>query len=134
MCPNPEQVHGCILVSPEGRYLLVQGRASGKWSFPKGHPLPDEPSLVCAQRELFEETGITAPFMFSKTLYLATGIYYLYNIRDEVFSETQDSDEVLQTNWFTANELRRMSVNVDVNTFLRRTKKNYMKTWRRSGF
>lgn len=134
MCPESEQVHGCILVSPERRYLLVQGRATGKWSFPKGHSLPDESSLDCAQRELFEETGIKAPFMSSKTLHLATGIYYVYNIRNEVFSETQDSEEVMQTNWFTANEIRKMSVNVDVNTFLRRNKKMYMKTWRRPGY
>jgi len=134
MCPDSEQVHGCILVSPQGRYLLVQGRATGKWSFPKGHSLPDESSQDCAQRELFEETGIEAPFMSSKTLYLATGIYYLYNTRNEPCSETQDSNEVVQINWFTPTQMRKMSVNVDVNTFLRRSKKNYIKTWRRTGF
>ena len=134
MCHESEKVHGCILVSPEGRYLLVQGRATGKWSFPKGHSLPDETSQECAQRELLEETGIQAPFMSSKTLHLAKGIYYLYNIRSEVVSNTQDVNEIIQINWFTPNELRKMSVNVDVNSFLRKSKKNYMNTWKRAGF
>ena len=134
MCHESEQVHGCILVSPQGRYLLVQGRATGKWSFPKGHSLPDESSLDCAQRELFEETGIKAPFMSSKTLYLATGVYYLYNTRNEPSPVTQDSDEVLKTNWFTLTQLYSMPVNLDVNTFIDKNKIYYLKAWRRPGF
>ena len=128
------KVHGCILQSPMGRYLLVQGRASGKWSFPKGHPLPDEPSLECAQRELLEETGVQAPFMHSKILHLATGIYYVYNVQFETVSETNDPREISHLGWFTEDEIRKMSVNVDVNTFLRKNTKNYLKAWRRPGF
>ena len=128
------QVHGCILQNPMGQYLVVQGRASGKWSFPKGHPLPEETSINCAQRELLEETGIRAPFMYSKILYLATGIYYLYTIRSEPCSIIQDVSEIVRIGWHTSNELEQMSVNVDVNTFLRKNKKDYLKTWRRPGF
>ena len=39
------------------RFLLVKQHLN--WSFPKGHIEAGEEPLVCAKRELFEETGIT---------------------------------------------------------------------------
>jgi 8-oxo-dGTP pyrophosphatase MutT (NUDIX family) len=39
-------------------YLLIRHRA-GHWGFPKGHADPGETPLETAQRELFEETGIS---------------------------------------------------------------------------
>jgi predicted NUDIX family NTP pyrophosphohydrolase len=40
-------------------------RDAGAWSLPKGEPSPDEDALVCARRELEEETGVvaTGPFL-----------------------------------------------------------------------
>jgi 8-oxo-dGTP pyrophosphatase MutT (NUDIX family) len=113
------QVYGCILVSPHKRYLLVQGRSSGKWSFPKGHPNEDETPLDCAKRELFEETGLCAPFMYSYSYQLATGVYFLYKTREESICETLDPDEIQGICWATLSEIKRMNVNIDVNTFLR---------------
>ena len=113
------QVYGCILVSPHKRYLLVQGRSSGKWSFPKGHPMDDEEPLECAKRELFEETGLIAPFMYTHSYQLTTGIYFMYKTRTEDICETLDTDEILSTQWVTIPEMKKMNVNIDVNTFLR---------------
>ena len=118
MIPN-NQVYGCILVSPYKRYLLVQGRSSGKWSFPKGHPMDDEEPLQCAKRELFEETGLIAPFMYTHSYQLTTGIYFMYKTRTEDICETLDTDEILSTQWVTIPEMKKMNVNIDVNTFLR---------------
>lgn len=39
--------------------LLVQHKEGGHWSFPKGHPLPEEGSQQTAERELREETGLS---------------------------------------------------------------------------
>lgn len=56
-----EQSYGIIpLVKNMNRWdvLLVQLHA-GHWGFPKGHPDPQETPLQTAQRELFEETGLS---------------------------------------------------------------------------
>jgi 8-oxo-dGTP pyrophosphatase MutT (NUDIX family) len=120
MFNNSDRVYGCILQSPDNTYLLVEGRQSGKWSFPKGHPNTNETPLDCAKRELLEETGLVAPFMYSKEYILATGIYYLYKTRMETGCSIQDCNEISNTKWVTSDEMRGMSVNIDVNTFLRK--------------
>ena len=40
------------------KYLLVYGKKSGKWGFPKGHQENNETVEDTAIRELYEETGI----------------------------------------------------------------------------
>lgn len=51
----------------EWHVLLVQLHA-GHWGFPKGHGNKDESPVVAAQRELFEETGLTVVrFLSDKT-------------------------------------------------------------------
>ena len=42
----------------EGKYAMVQGRHTGKWSFPKGHSNEGEKPVECMLREVAEETGI----------------------------------------------------------------------------
>jgi len=124
-----DKVYGCILQSPDNKYLLVEGRCSGKWSFPKGHPNTNELPIDCAKRELFEETGLNAPFMYTKEYILATGTYFLYKTRVEIDCDIQDSNEICSTKWVTPEEMRDMSVNVDVNTFLRKLRR-MNKLWR----
>jgi len=51
---------------PASRWLLLRGRRSGEWGFPKGHQDPGEDIVGTALRETAEETGlalvaITAP-------------------------------------------------------------------------
>jgi 8-oxo-dGTP pyrophosphatase MutT (NUDIX family) len=117
------QVYGCILVSPYKRFLLVQGHSSGKWSFPKGHPNKDELPLDCAKRELLEETGLRAPFMYYNSYQLATGFYYMYKTPEEYDCKTMDPDEIKNVSWFTISEIQKISVNIDVNTFLRQQRR-----------
>jgi len=118
MIPN-NQVYGCILVSPHKRYLLVQGRSTGKWSFPKGHPNLDENPLQCAKRELYEETGLRTPFMYSQSYQLTTGKYFMYKTSTENICRTLDPNEILNTQWASISEMKKMNVNIDVNAFLR---------------
>ena len=58
MYANPNLVYGTILVSPNNTVLLIKGRRTGKWSFPKGHSEQGETEIDCALRETYEETGI----------------------------------------------------------------------------
>lgn len=61
MTTRHEHSFGIIPLKKSGdawNILLVQLHA-GHWGFPKGHPNPGETPLETAQRELFEETGLT---------------------------------------------------------------------------
>ena len=52
-----------LLIHPGGP--VWKNRDLGAWSLPKGEPASDEDTLVCARRELEEETGVVAagPFL-----------------------------------------------------------------------
>lgn len=50
---------GALLLRPDGRVLLVEHKALGKWLFPGGHLEDEDETLMrAALRELAEETGI----------------------------------------------------------------------------
>lgn len=58
--PN-EECFGIIPVRHKGtewEVLLVKHN-KGHWSFPKGHPSPNETPFQIAERELLEETGLS---------------------------------------------------------------------------
>jgi 8-oxo-dGTP pyrophosphatase MutT (NUDIX family) len=117
------QVFGCVLEFQdinESRYLVVKGRKSGKYSFPKGHPNPNEDPYDCALRELMEETGLVPPRIPLRIHQLATGLYYHYRVAEELIGCPEDTEEVEDIQWFSAAELRRLPINVDVSTFLKR--------------
>lgn len=50
---------GIAIVDNKNRILCIQGKMTDKWSLPKGHQRhPYEKPITCAQRELYEETGL----------------------------------------------------------------------------
>lgn len=52
-------VYGAIIVNVHrAEWLMVKGRTSGRWSFPRGKADADETGEVCAVREVLEETGL----------------------------------------------------------------------------
>jgi 8-oxo-dGTP pyrophosphatase MutT (NUDIX family) len=114
------QVYGVIVESPNHKFLLVKGRKTQKWSFPKGHPYEDEDGVDCAEREALEETGLRFNLDPNRFLTLATGRYYMLFAKQELLSFTRDSREIMETGWFSHKDLQKMRVNIDVNTFLRR--------------
>lgn len=56
--PQPEGNAGCI-VKKEGHILVVKLRETGKWDIPAGKPLPHETAPETAQRETWEESGVS---------------------------------------------------------------------------
>lgn len=108
-------------MTPENRVLVVKGRHSGKWSFPKGHLESFENSLDCALRELTEETGVdltgVTPLACQK---LSVGRYFIFELEQEVVPSIQDTREVEEAAWLPIECLRQMDCNVDVNRFLDR--------------
>jgi mRNA-decapping enzyme subunit 2 len=123
--PPEDKVYGAICISPENRVLLVKGRTSGKWSFPKGHKERNEPSFHCAMRELFEETGIFVPndinsceLPYKK---FKVGGYYILDLESEVVPNPKDRREIADACWMSQEDIQQCieleTANVDVRQF-----------------
>jgi 8-oxo-dGTP pyrophosphatase MutT (NUDIX family) len=121
---HSRDVYGTIIVSPRERYLLVRGRATGKWSFPKGHKEFDEDPLTCAMRELYEETGIRLGGQRPTLgpIRLKAAYYFVFRPDREFQPVIYDTNEVTDVRWFTLQEIATLSGNIDVSDFLRRNK------------
>ena len=122
---NTEKVYGSICMSPLNTILLVRGRKSKKWSFPKGHKHRGETYIDCAVRETHEEAGIDLenilPVAYQR---LSVGEYYFYDLSEEVVPQINDSQEITEVRWMTIEEMRISPCNVDVNNFLSRLRRN----------
>lgn len=115
---NP--VYGVIIETMNKKLLVVKGRATGKWSFPKGHRMEGETGPTCAMRELYEETGLKYQVKPSQYTTLSTGYYYLVKTKDEKIPHPIDKREIVTSSWMTRDQLARVQTNIDVSTFLRR--------------
>ncbi len=111
------KVFGAICVNKKGEVLLVKGRQSNLWSFPKGHCKRNERDEDCARRELKEETGLTAPERYVSYHKLRGGEYFLYAFEDETTLEKKENWEVSDVRWWPLNALPKLDSNVDVSIF-----------------
>jgi len=100
-------------------YALVQGRHTGKWSFPKGHLQLGETGPECALREIAEETGLDEVDHKRSigTLFLHYGTYYLYECYGFDPLLPRDQKEIVHAKWMTLEEMRGVSLNADVSQF-----------------
>ena len=100
-------------------YALVQGRHTGKWSFPKGHLQHGETGPECALREIAEETGMDEVDHEQSigTLFLHYGTYYLYECSGFDPLLPRDQKEIVHAKWMTLEEMRGVSLNADVSQF-----------------
>jgi 8-oxo-dGTP pyrophosphatase MutT (NUDIX family) len=112
------EIYGAIIKSVNNRYALVQGRKSGKWSFPKGHANPGESPFDCVVREISEEIGVDRLPMPITSMPLQVGYYYLFNVNQEFELKPRDIGEVMNVGWFTKEEIASLQVNVDLNKFI----------------
>jgi 8-oxo-dGTP pyrophosphatase MutT (NUDIX family) len=111
---------GIIYCRSTSRYVLVQGRSSGKWSFPKGHKNGAEESpMDCVSREVGEEIGCDVLPSPSKAVPLHVGYYYLFEVDDEFELKPRDVNEVGSCGWFNVDELAKLNLNVDANKYYR---------------
>lgn len=120
-------VYGVILVSPDDCILVVQGRLSMKWSFPKGHGYSCETPLVAALRELKEETGIVIPETqnyvekrFKSNKSNSGGTYFVFNVDEKYTTRPEDTSEIINTMWCPRDRLPSLKGNMDLTTFCRR--------------
>jgi hypothetical protein len=114
--PRIMQVFGAICLDALGNVLLVKGRKSQKWSFPKGHCKRGEKDIECARRELLEETGLNLscePVGFYK---LRGGSYFIFEVDTVNVLQVRDQWEIDDIMWCPLNILPQAS-NIDVSIF-----------------
>jgi putative (di)nucleoside polyphosphate hydrolase len=80
----PRASAGGIILNPEGKVLLVH-QHNNSWSFPKGGIEPSESALMAAEREIFEEAGITELEFIAEL-----GSYERYSIAKDGTSEQKE--------------------------------------------
>ena len=120
---RPSRTYGGIIShrTEDGtaKYILVQGRYTGKWSFPKGHLNKNETTLECAKREIYEETSIEELPEHIDNIKLGYGSYYVFEVNGPLNLNPKDTREIINTRWVTLDEMTTMSVNADVNLFIK---------------
>jgi bis(5'-nucleosidyl)-tetraphosphatase len=132
---------GVVVVDPEGRVLIVEGRAlhpnayetmvARKWGLPKGHREEGEAELDCAVREVREETGLdvvitesTPHFRVSDTL-----LYFLRVNSDFIGGVTSDVTEIRTVKWVKPRDI----IGLNCNRGLKALMMNYRNYMRRAG-
>ncbi len=98
-------------------YALVQGRYTGKWSFPKGHSNKGEEPYDCVIREIFEETGVCNLPNPTSDQRIGFGHYYIFDVEVKYNLQPQDKKEVMDQKWVTLNDMNNMQLNVDASYF-----------------
>jgi 8-oxo-dGTP pyrophosphatase MutT (NUDIX family) len=116
--PPELKVYGCICITKDNKILLVKGKRSQKWSFPKGHKERcDRSSLDCALRELKEETGLVLDDKYISVKKYKAAEYYIYSISEENRLFPVDNDEIEDAQWIPYNKIKQLDKNVDVSMF-----------------
>jgi len=98
----------------DDEYVLVQGRYTGKWSFPKGHSNEGEEPLKCSLREVAEETGLDDLPEPTEYLQIGYGNYFVFNLERKTELVPRDKGEIMNTRWVRLEEMRKMLLNADV--------------------
>ena len=114
----PDHVYGAILITGNLETVVIQGRKSGKWSFPKGHGNRGELPLDACLRELKEETGITLKSEVpDDTLRFSSGTYFIFYVEEKVELYPEDTNEVMSAMWVSLNRLPFLDCNRDLKSF-----------------
>ena len=117
------KTYGAIILAPtedgQIKYALVQGRYTGKWSFPKGHANEGEAPLACTLRELAEETGLETLPEPIEYIQVGYGNYHVFHLDHQPFLTPRDTNEIMDTKWVTLDEMRVLPLNADASMFTR---------------
>lgn len=98
-------------------YLLVFGKKSQKWGFPKGHMEIGETTRETALREFYEETGFVLDNVtFDNTFIIKNNTYFIITISDKKRHLIQkvnyipDTTEIQFFEWIPKQNLLNMDI------------------------
>lgn len=111
------------------QFLVVRGKDSGIWSFPKGRMDENENEEVCAIREVYEETGIVISSLEGKDrLKIGRNTYFIIYVDtiDEYREfNIRDTYEVDIVEWKSFSELKSLSCNKDIRSVITYPEKKF---------
>ena len=111
-------VYGVILLNYYNEVVVVRGRKSGKWSFPKGHGRSRESPLDASVRELKEETGINLKGVKpDDEIRFNSGTYFVFIVQDRLELAPEDTHEILDSMWVSLSRIRSLTTNKDLTSF-----------------
>lgn len=86
--------------------LLVKGKKSQKWGFPKGHMEMGESEEETAVRELLEETGIHWTQSLQQRVRFRNNVYFLVDaVKSEMHCHINDVNEIEKVGWFSVDDI-----------------------------
>ena len=120
-----EETRAGVILQSADRYLLVQSRFTGKWSFTKGHAEPHDINLLeTATREVKEETGFLETIHYtidSGPYEIGRSTYWMGTIKGN-HTPTLKQDEHTGMGLFTKKEIRALKTNKDIRSWLKTEK------------
>jgi len=120
-----EETRAGVILQSADRYLLVQSRFTGKWSFTKGHTEPHDINLLeTATREVKEETGFLETIHYtidSGPYEIGRSTYWMGTIKGN-HTPTLKQDEHTGVGLFTKKEIRALKTNKDIRSWLKSEK------------
>ena len=96
------------VVREDGKFLAIQRRDNDHWELPGGVLEPGEAASAGVVREVQEETGLIVEPVRLSGVYqnMTRDILALVFIARQVAGEPRTSDESLQVDWLTADQVR----------------------------
>ena len=111
-------VYGAILINQFNETVVIRGRQSGKWSFPKGHGEYRELPIDACIRELKEETGINMEGIIpDDEIRFRSGTYFVFFVKDRHEIKPEDTNEVMDSMWISLGRLPSLIANKDLTSF-----------------
>lgn len=107
-------VCGCIIMNEKKtKTLLVKGKLSECWGFPKGALENNESLIECARRETLEETGIDFDITNATKKEVINNINYYYTTfssSGKLNTSSVDKNEISEIKWVRISELLKYSI------------------------
>lgn len=107
------------------KLLIVKNRFSNvtsKWGLPKGHQEDNELPAECAERELFEETGIklNIDMNITPTIKINNSLYYIiYNKSNIQFNvKPTDTTEIKEAKFQNISYIKRLNMNKELSIII----------------
>ena len=111
-------VYGAILLNEQRETIIVKGRKSQKWSFPKGHGNREEKPVDACIRELKEEAGIDMTNVKpDDEVRFNSGTYFIFYVKERLVLQPLDVEEIEEAMWVSISRIPYISSNKDLRSF-----------------